>query len=64
MAGGTSSLVTAAGLFDARTISQMIRPMAIGMMRTKSTKLQCQMLKLPMHVSPVFDNIDQVPNTY
>ena len=63
MAGGTVDLVTVGGLFEARTISQMIRPMATGIARMKSTMIQCQMLKLPMCLSPIFDSIDQATNT-
>lgn len=59
MAGGTVDLVTAGGLFEARTISQMIRPVKTGMARMTSTMIQCQMLKLPMYLSSVFYSIDQ-----
>jgi hypothetical protein len=59
MAGGAVDLATAGGLFEARTISQMVRPIKTGMARMTSTMIQCQMLKLPMCFSSVLYSIDQ-----
>ena len=63
MAGGTVGLVIAGDFFDARIISQMIKPMATGTVRMNSKMIQCQILKLPMCPFPDIDSSDQAPNT-